>query len=173
MTSTAVRPSIAAGTYLIDAARTTVRFAIREAFGLTTCRGTFTVRDGTVKVADDPADSSARVTIDAASFKTDRAKRDAHVKSADFLEVDRYPEIHFASTRTSYGPEGWHLHGVLTAHGRSAPVTLRLLDGAQTAAGCRFTATAVVDRTTYGVTRAVGFIKRDLTIEIEVHATRS
>jgi polyisoprenoid-binding protein YceI len=173
MTSTAVRPSIATGTYRIDASRTTVRFAIRETFGLTTCRGTFTVRDGTVTVADDPAASSVRVGIDAASFKTDRPKRDAHVKSADFLEVDTYPEIRFTSTRLSYGDDGWSLAGVLTAHGRSAPVTLRLLDGGQTPSGCRFTAATTVDRTAFGVTKAVGFIRTDLRIEIEVHATRS
>jgi polyisoprenoid-binding protein YceI len=173
MTSTVTRPSIATGTYRIDASRTTVRFAIREMFGLTTCRGTFTVRDGTVTVADDPAMSSVRVSIDAASFKTDKAKRDAHIRSADFLEVDTYPEIRFGSTHLTYASDGWNLHGVLTAHGKSAPVTLRLVDGEQTASGCRFTATTVVDRTTFGVTKGVGFIKRDLRIEIEVYATRS
>jgi polyisoprenoid-binding protein YceI len=173
MTSTAVRPSIAAGTYRIDAARTTVRFAIGEWWGLKTCRGTFSVHEGVVVVADEPARSSVRVSMDPASFTTDKPKRDKDVKSRNFLDVETYPEMSFASTLLSRRSDGWTLDGVLTVHGTSAPVALRLLDGEQTAAGCRFTAATTVDRTTFGVSRAVGFIKTELAIEIEVHATRS
>ncbi|WP_157743226.1 YceI family protein [Micromonospora coriariae] len=55
----------------------------------------------------------------------------------------------------------------------TAPVTLRLVEGRQTVDGCAFTATAVVDRTAFGVSRTVGFIARELAVTIEIVATTS
>jgi polyisoprenoid-binding protein YceI/plastocyanin len=146
----------------------------REAlWGLVTVRGTFDVRDGTIVVADDPARSSVQVTLDPASFATGNKRRDRDVTGKNFLDVAAYPTMSFASAHVTPGAEGWTMRGMLTVHGVTAPVMLRLVEGKHTADGCAFTATAVVDRTVFGVNRAVGFIRRELTVTIEVAATAS
>lgn len=173
MTSTAVRPSIAAGTYRIDPARTTVRFDMREMFGLKPVQGTFTVRDGTVVVGADPQHSCVRVEMDPARFKTDKARRDKDILSDKWLDPAGYPEMSYVGDRLTESPEGWRLSGELTVHGVTAPVDLVLLDGAQTAGGVRFTATATVDRAAFNLGKAIPFVGRMLTVTIEVGATRA
>jgi polyisoprenoid-binding protein YceI len=180
--NTATRLAIAAGTYIVDPSRTSVRFAVKALWGLATVRGTFDVRDGTIVVADDPARSSVQVTLDPTSFATTpdpttfatgNKRRDRDVTGKKYLDVAAYPTMSFASTHVTPGAEGWTMRGMLTTHGVTAPVMLRLVDGKHTADGCAFTATAVVDRTVFGVNRAIGFIGRELTVTIEVAARAS
>lgn len=171
--STATRPAIAAGRYTIDPSRTTVGFAIKEMWGLMTVRGTFAVTGGEIVVADDPAASSVRVALDPASFASGNKRRDKDVTGKNFLDAAAYPEMAFASTRVAAGPDGWTMTGLLTVHGVTAPVTLRLDAGRSTRDGCAFTATGTVDRTAHGVSRAAGFIARDLSVTIDVAAHSS
>jgi polyisoprenoid-binding protein YceI len=168
--STATRPAIAAGRYTIDPTRTIVRFAVKELWGLVTVRGTLGVTGGAIVVADDPSASSALVTLDPATFASGSKRRDKDVTSRNFLDVAAYPEMAFTSTRVASGPDGWTMTGMLTAHGVTVPVTLRLLEGRATPSGCAFTATAVVDRTAHGVSKAAGFIARKVDVTIEVTA---
>jgi polyisoprenoid-binding protein YceI len=168
--STATRPAIAAGRYTIDPSRTTVRFAIKELWGLITVRGTIGVTGGVIVVADDPAESSVRVALDPASFASGNKRRDKDVTGKNFLDAAAYPEMAFTSTRVAYAPDGWTMTGMLTVHGVTAPVTLRLAEGHATPDSCAFTATAVVDRTAHGVSRAAGFIAREVTVTIDVAA---
>lgn len=67
-----------------------------------------------------PGDSKANVTIQAKSLDTNHAERDKHLRSADFLEVDKYPEIKFVSS----GFKDGKLKGDLSIHGVTKPVTL-------------------------------------------------
>ena len=71
----------------------------------------------------------------------------------------------------AHASSGWTVRGLLTVHGVTSPVTVRLLDGRQTEGGCAFTAAAVVDRTAFGVRKLVGPVARELTVIIEVVAT--
>ncbi|WP_017599376.1 YceI family protein [Nocardiopsis lucentensis] len=90
-------------------------------------QGTFGQAEGRFDIGEAPADSSAEVVLRADSVNTGVGARDAHLRSADFLDVARYPEIHFASTGIEPGRRGRHaflLHGDLTIHGSTAPVTL-------------------------------------------------
>ena len=89
-------------------------------------QGTFGQANGQVYVADNPTQSSADVVIDASSLNTGVSARDAHLRSADFLDVDRYPEIHFSSTRVEplRRQNSFRLHGDLKLHGTTAPVIL-------------------------------------------------
>jgi polyisoprenoid-binding protein YceI len=164
-------PSLLTGTYLVDPARTTVRFSMREMFGLMGVEGEFAVRDGTIVVADDPRMSSVGVELDPASFKTDRARRDRDIKGKRFLDVEAFPAMTFASTAVEPTIDGWTLSGKLTVHGVTAPVTLRLTGGRRTPDGLRVTAACVVDRTDFGVGPTVPLIGKVLTIDIEVCAT--
>jgi polyisoprenoid-binding protein YceI len=164
------RPAVATGSYRIDPARSRVRFAIKEAFGLMTARGTFTIRDGTVKVAADPEASSATATIDAASFATDKAKRDSTVVSKRFLDATAYPTMRFASTTVVRSGDAWVVGGNLTVRGTTAPVELIIERAVATVDGCRFTATARVDRYATPVRVMRGMIARYLDIELDVYA---
>jgi polyisoprenoid-binding protein YceI len=164
------RPALAPGAYRIDPARSRVRFAIKEGFGLMTARGTFTVRDGIVSVSAEPEASSATATVDVASFKTDKPRRDSVVVSTRFLNAAAHPTMRFASTRLACVDGTWTLTGLLTACGVVSEVSLHLVDGAATVTGCRFAATARIDRHAFGVTAARGLVARWLDVEFDIYA---
>jgi len=111
------------GTYELDVAHTAVEFVARHM--LTKVRGRFTDFSGTIEVAERPEDSSVNVEIKTASIKTDTGKRDDHLKSGDFLLIEDYPLITFASTAVRRtGGTSFELDGDLTIRGITRPVTL-------------------------------------------------
>jgi polyisoprenoid-binding protein YceI len=168
--TTASRPALAAGTYRVDPTRSRVRFTIKEAFGLMTVRGTFTVRDGTVEIAANPTDSSTTAAVDAASFTTDKPKRDATVVSKSFLDAANHPTMTFSTSRLASEGGSWVLHGQLTVRGQATPVALTLTSCAATVDGCRFVATTRIDRHATPVRAARGLIGRYLDVELDVYA---
>ncbi|WP_077797297.1 YceI family protein [Streptomyces sp. JHA26] len=113
-----------AGTWLFDPPHTAIRF-IAKHVGMAHVHGRFTRFEGGIRVAPDMADSHVSVRIDASSLTTGNNTRDNHLRSADFLDVERYPYIDFTSTRFAYrGGSKWTLHGTLTMHGTSRSVGL-------------------------------------------------
>ncbi|MGW4817402.1 YceI family protein [Streptomyces sp. NPDC004227] len=112
------------GTWLFDPPHTAIRF-IAKHVGMAHVHGRFTRFDGGIRVAQNMADSQVSVRIDASSITTGNKTRDNHLRSADFLDVARYPYIDFVSTRFVYrGGSKWMLHGSLTMHGTSRSVGL-------------------------------------------------
>ncbi|NUP18130.1 MAG: hypothetical protein HOZ81_19000 [Streptomyces sp.] len=112
------------GTWLFDPPHTAIRF-IAKHVGMAHVHGRFERFTGGIRVAPDMAASQVSVRIDAASITTGNNTRDNHLRSADFLNVERYPYIDFASTRFAYrGGAKWTLHGSLTMHGISRSVEL-------------------------------------------------
>src|SRR5262245_42351401 len=85
-----------AGTWIFDKDHTTIGFIARHM--LTKVRGRFTAYDGTVVIAERPEDSRVEIAIEAASLLTDTDRRDDHLRSDDFLEVETYPQLTFKST---------------------------------------------------------------------------
>jgi len=85
-----------AGTWVFDKNHTTVEFVARHM--LTKVRGRFNEYEGRVVIAKRPEDSSVEVEIDAASIETKTQMRDDHLRSSDFLEVEKYPKLTFKST---------------------------------------------------------------------------
>lgn len=112
-----------AGRYTIDPAHSSVNFQVRH-MGLSKVRGSFESFSGTVVIDDDPAQSSVEVSLDADSFTTGNEDRDGHIKSADFLDVERYPTLTFRGTGVRQEGEDWKLDGELTVRDESRPVTL-------------------------------------------------
>lgn len=113
-----------AGTWLFDPPHTAIRF-IAKHVGMAHVHGRFTRFDGAIRVAPNMADSQVSVRIDASSINTGNKTRDNHLRSADFLDVERYPYIDFTSTRFVFqGGSKWTLHGTLTMHGTSRTVAL-------------------------------------------------
>ncbi len=112
------------GTWLFDPPHTAIRFIAKHA-GMAHVHGRFTRFNGGIRVAQNMADSQVSVRIDASSITTGNKTRDNHLRSADFLDVARYPYIDFVSTRFAYrSGSKWTLHGSLTMHGTSRSVGL-------------------------------------------------
>jgi polyisoprenoid-binding protein YceI len=112
-----------AGRYELDVAHTAVEFSARHM--LTKTRGRFTEFSGTIEVGETPEDSSVQVEIQAASVQTNMEKRDEHLKSGDFLEIEKYPVLTFKSTGVRHtGDTSFELDGDLTIKGVTKPVTL-------------------------------------------------
>ncbi|WP_026454341.1 YceI family protein [Saccharomonospora iraqiensis] len=113
------------GDYTIDPEHTRIGFVARHAM-ITKVRGSFTEFEGTVHVdGENPADSSAELTIRAASIDTRNADRDGHLRSNDFLAMEDYPEITFRSTDIARtGEDTFDVTGDLTVRGVTQRVTI-------------------------------------------------
>jgi polyisoprenoid-binding protein YceI len=114
-----------AATWEIDTAHSGVQFRVRH-LGISKVTGHFSDFSGTIE--GDPAhleSLQANVKIAAASISTADAKRDEHLKSADFFDVAKFPELTFVAKKVS-GVKGssFALEGDLTMHGVTKPVVL-------------------------------------------------
>ncbi|TGU71496.1 polyisoprenoid-binding protein [Geomonas terrae] len=116
-----------ASTWNIDPEHTSVGFKVRHLM-VSNVKGGFGKVSGVVNVDDkDITKSSTTVTIDTTSIDTGVAKRDAHLKSPDFLDVAKYPTMTFVSTGVMKGAGGaFKLAGNLTLHGVTRPVVLQV-----------------------------------------------
>lgn len=112
-------------TYKIDVPHSQMNFAVKHMM-FSTVRGTFTKFDGTIVVDyDNPANSKVDVTIDASSVDTRDEKRNAHLHSSDFFEVEKYPNLTFKSTRIDFkSDEDFTVYGDLTIRGVTQPVAI-------------------------------------------------
>ena len=124
----ALLPSLAlaeAATWNVDPAHTQSTFTVRHMV-ISNVRGEFKSTKGVVKLDDkDLARSSVDVTIDAASIHTREDKRDAHLRSPDFFDVEKFPTITFKSTKVEKaGGDKYKVTGDLTMHGVTKPVVL-------------------------------------------------
>ncbi|NRQ38483.1 YceI family protein [Nonomuraea sp. NN258] len=88
----------AAGTYNLDAAHTRIGFVVKHMM-VSKVRGNFGSFAGSVTIAENPLESTAEVTIQTDSITTGMADRDNHLRSDDFLSVEKFPQITFKSTR--------------------------------------------------------------------------
>lgn len=132
--STGIDLTPLAGSYTIDPAHSSLAFVVRHAM-VTKVRGTFDSFQGTATLdAENPAASTVNVTIDVASIDTRSADRDAHLRSADFFEVDRYPTMTFVSTAIELvDAETVSITGDLTIRDITRPVTIPFtFNGSQT-----------------------------------------
>jgi polyisoprenoid-binding protein YceI len=110
--------------YAVDPAHTTVEFVVRHLM-ITKVRGRFAGVEGSIEMqpgSDLPSAISA--TVDAASIDTREAQRDAHLRSADFFEVEKYPTLSFHSERIDGTPDDFSIDGKLTIHGVTRDVRL-------------------------------------------------
>jgi polyisoprenoid-binding protein YceI len=114
-------------TYKIDPAHSSAQFVARHMM-ISNVRGGFSGVQGTVVYDPENAGaSSAEVVIDANTINTLEAARDTHLKSADFLDVEKYPTITFRSNSFTLDGDGeLDLKGDLTIHGVTKPVVLKV-----------------------------------------------
>jgi polyisoprenoid-binding protein YceI len=172
-----------AGAYLIDPAHSRLGFAVRHAM-VTTVRGAFEDFVGRVEYdPSDPTGSVATVEIATASINTGNADRDAHLRSADFLDVEAHPTMSFTSTAIEVADhDSFHLVGDLTLRGTTRPVVVTAsYDGtAVDATGTRrvgFHGSASISRRDFGMTFNAALetggvmIGDKVAIEIDLSAT--
>jgi len=116
-------------TYTIDAAHSSAHFTVRHMM-ITNVRGSFSNIKGTVVYdPENPSASSLETSIDASTINTMEPQRDAHLKSADFLDVEHFPAITFQSKKVeAAGSDGLKVTGDLTIHGVTREVVLHVED---------------------------------------------
>ncbi len=114
----------AADTYTIDPVHSSVGFKVRHLASYTT--GVFTDFEGTIALDEkDSANSGVEVTIQAASIDTNNEDRDKHLRAEDFLHVEKYPVMKFASKKVVKGADNtFKVTGNLMMHGVTNEVTL-------------------------------------------------
>ena len=148
-------PGYVAGTWAIDPVHSEVSFTVRHMM-VSKVRGRFDKFEGTIVTAEDPLASSVTASVDLSSINTGQEQRDAHIRSADFFEVEKYPEMTFVSTAVKPEEEGFVLEGDLTIKDVTKAVAFNLEItgfGPDAYGGTRagFSASTVINRMDYGV----------------------
>ena len=121
--------AIPTGTWAVDPAHSRVEFAVK-AFGISTVRGHFARFEGTLVFPRDGGQVRASGRVRADSIDTNEERRDAHLRSADFFDVENHPYITFAATRVEPGDgDQLFIIGNLTLHGVTREITLEAAVG--------------------------------------------
>ena len=125
MTSTTEMLAAGPSVWKLDASHTQVGFSVKHLM-ISNVKGRFAEVSGSVQL-DPTKEPTLEISIPAASIFTGEGKRDAHLKSADFLHAEQFPEIVFRGGR-AVGDIGsrFTLHGELTIRGVTKPVTLHV-----------------------------------------------
>jgi len=148
-------PGYEAATWNIDPVHSEVGFSVRHMM-VSKVRGRFTTFSGQLVTAEDPTASAVTAEIDLSSINTGNEQRDAHIKSADFFEVETYPTMTYKSSGIRVEDGEYVLDGELTLKGvtRSVPLHLELNGfGPDPYGGYRagFTATGEINRRDFNV----------------------
>ena len=171
------------GVWAVDPTHSTVGFTARHLM-ITKVHGHFTDFDGTVTIADDPLASSVEANVRLASVDTGSADRDAHLRTADFFDVDNYPEMSLRSTGVTESSGGYSLAADLTIAGQTHPVQFALeFDGVgtdpfgNTKAG--FSAATEINRSDWGLNFNMALetggvvVSEKIKIELDIQLVRS
>jgi polyisoprenoid-binding protein YceI len=173
-------PGYVAGTWSIDPVHSEVGFAARHMM-VSKVRGRFRTFSGQIVTGADPRESSVTAEIDLSSIDTGHEQRDAHIKSADFFEVETHPTMTYRSTGIRPHGDGFIVDGKLTLKGvtKEVPLTLELNGfGPDPYGGTRagFTATAEINRRDFGVNfnavleSGLAVVSDKITIHLEIEA---
>ena len=174
----------AAGSWAVDKGHSSVEFVARHLM-VTKVRGRFNDYDAAITIAERPEDSKVDVTIHSGSITTGDPGRDGHLTSADFLDVERFPNITFASTAVRPSSEStWDVDGDLTILGVTRPVTLAVEFGGVATdpwdnTKAFFSASTEFDRESFGLTwnqpLAGGgvLVGKKVKVELEIQAAPS
>jgi len=121
--STLATPQTATTTWNLDPAHSVADFKVKHMM-ISNVRGRFAKVSGSLTRDEaDPANSRVEASIDASSLETHDGQRDAHLKSADFFEVEKFPTLAFKSTRIGHVRDGeLAVEGDLTIRGVTRPV---------------------------------------------------
>ncbi|MFI1510269.1 YceI family protein [Streptomyces sp. NPDC020597] len=153
--ATVTIPDYLVGTWKADPAHSEIAFCVRHLM-ISKARGRFTDFDVTIVTGEDLLDSSVTATVDLASVDTGNARRDDHLRTADYLQVEKYPTMDYRSTGIRRSEDCWIIDGELTLHGvtRQVPLAVEVNGfGTDQWGGQRagFSATAEIDRCDFDI----------------------
>lgn len=169
--------ALAADEFKIDPNHSSVNFAVSHAGGISTVVGRFTSFEGKIAFDDkDVSKSSVSVNIKTGSINTDVPPRDNDLRSANYFDVEKFPEMTFQSKSIEKKGDGHVAHGTLTIKGVSRDVDLAFefkgpVDAGQNRGkvlGAH--ASLTVSRLDFGVGKATPMIGADVKIELYVEA---
>jgi polyisoprenoid-binding protein YceI len=168
-------------TYAIDPSHSEIGFAVPHLM-ISKVRGHFTGFTGTVQLGDNGLiPVKIEGSVDARTVFTREEKRDAHLRSADFFDVENFPSISFKSTSVTGSGSEFTVVGDLTLHGTTKSVTLKGHVGGQTTDPwgndrVAYSATGTLNRTDFGInfnaplgTGGV-MLGEDVTMTLEIQA---
>lgn len=167
----------------IDPAHTSVEFSAKHMM-ITTVRGRIADVEGTIYTDEkNPQNSSVEAVLKVVSLDTRSEQRDQHLRSADFLDAENFPEITFRSTRVQGNKDEFKLSGELTIRGTTKEITLDVAfegEGKDPWGGERagFTAKGVIDRRDFGLTYNQALetggvlVANEIKLTIEAQATK-
>src|SRR5690242_1428487 len=163
MTTSVATPTLTAGTWAADAVHSDVSFKVRH-MAVGKAKGSFALKSATLVVGENGiADASVTAVIDATSVDTKQEQRDAHVRSADFLDVENHPELTFVSKAVkAIDGEEFVLVGDLTIRSTTNEVELAVEYLGETvdaygATRAGFSAKTSISRKAYGVSFEAAF----------------
>ncbi len=127
--------------------------------------------------AADPTKSQFKITVDAASVDTNDAKRDEHLRKADFFDVEKFPTIEFVSTSVTKTDKGMDLKGNMTLHGVTKEITIpvtKVGEGKSPFNDYRagFLSQFMLKRSEYGMTGATEMVGDDVSITISFEGVK-
>ena len=170
--------SLEAADYRIDPAHSFVQFKISH-IGFSWMIGTFDRLSGsfTYDSSGDSAGQKVAVEIDTASIDTGHAERDKHLRSSDFLDVERFPTATFASTAYEGDPEGGTMKGDLTLMGVTRPIAISVAkvgEGPDPWGGYRagFEGTVTINRSDFGAGRNLGPASESMEVSLFIEGVR-
>ena len=178
MTQTATAPPLAAGEYVLEPSHTEVGFLARHLM-VSKVRGNFEKFEGKITVGETLAVSGVEVTIDVASLNSRDEKRDTHLRSAEFFDVEKHPTMTFRSTAVTAAAGGhFAVTGDLTVRDQTHPVILDVayLGAEKSPWGTSVavvSASAEIDREQWGLTWNVALesggvlVSKKIQLEIE------
>jgi polyisoprenoid-binding protein YceI len=165
-----------AGSWVLDPAYSSVRFHSKTFWGLLTVKGTFGEVSGEGEVGADGA-VHGTLTIDAASVDTKNAKRDTHLRSADFFSADQHAAIVFTAksvTKSADGPDAVQVTGDLSVAGSSRPLAFPARITSATADEATLEAEVTVDHVDFGITwNQMGMLKSATVVTIAARYRRA
>src|SRR3954452_15962973 len=173
MSVTATSTPLPTGTWTVDPAQSSAEFRASH-LGISPVRGAFGEFEGTLELSDDLARARAYGSVSGASLDTGNERRDAHLRSAAFFDVERFPTLTFESRRRRRLHDGTlEIAGELTLRGTTRPVALtaELRGAEQDARGNQrlaLEATGRLKRADYGMTSFKVLVSDTVELRLEI-----
>jgi polyisoprenoid-binding protein YceI len=161
-----------AGKWALDPDVSSIRFKSRSVFGLVPVSGVFREVSGGGTISPD-GEVSGAITVAAGSVDTKHAKRDKHLRSADFFDSDGSPDITFTTDGVRPSGEGVTVTGTLTIRGRTRPLSFDAAVAVHGGAEIWLDGSVRVNRADFGITwNPLGMVSMDNAITIHAVFTR-
>lgn len=161
--------------YVLDGSHTKINFSIGHFF-VSATQGQFTSFDGNLNFDPQaPEQGTVIIHVSPGSISTDNAARDAHLRTSDFFDVDKFPQVTFQSRNLvkNSGNTGT-LSGTLSLHGVTRPIKLNVTLHTPDLDANRldFSVTGTLKRSDYGMTNYLGVIGDEVTFDIQAEFDR-